>query len=104
MQIIIITRCTFQSLISGFSNFQLVYLKTSYFLGWVEPLISRINQNLTAVVYPNIEAIGGENLQMSCILNVTDRGVFNLHNLFFQWQNIPETEVKKRQSDAEPVR
>ncbi|GFO06547.1 polypeptide n-acetylgalactosaminyltransferase [Plakobranchus ocellatus] len=71
---------------------------------WAEPLLYRIHQEPTAVVFPSIEVIDPEHLSLEANQFVSQNGIFMFKDLTFNWQNIPEFETKKRKSPADPLR
>ena len=73
-------------------------------LGWLEPLLSRIGENISHVVTPVIDVINDDNLQYQfSSAKTTSVGGFDW-NLQFNWHAIPEHERKRRKSDVEPIR
>jgi polypeptide N-acetylgalactosaminyltransferase len=72
--------------------------------GWLEPLLDRIARNVTNVASPVIDIISEKNFQISPI-NSRDLQVGGFDwNLNFAWHQIPQSEVKRRNNSAEPVR
>ncbi|XP_012941226.1 polypeptide N-acetylgalactosaminyltransferase 5 [Aplysia californica] len=72
--------------------------------GWAEPLVIRIEEDPTAVVYPLIETISDKTFAVTCTPQPTNIGRLNIMNLLFQWMPIPQREKDRRKSDADPVR
>ncbi|CAG5115612.1 unnamed protein product, partial [Candidula unifasciata] len=74
------------------------------FPGWAEPLIARISEDPTRVVFPSIEVIADDELHTSCNSNVNQNGIFVFKDLTFQWQVISTAEMNRRKDDADPIR
>ncbi|KAG9510500.1 putative polypeptide N-acetylgalactosaminyltransferase 9, partial [Fragariocoptes setiger] len=74
-------------------------------IGWMEPLISRINQNSTAVVCPVIDVINDRTFEYQYR---TDDDSINVGgfdwSLIFNWHPMPASEHKRRKNDFDPVR
>lgn len=73
-------------------------------LGWLEPLLDRIAANQSNVVAPVIDVIDDKTMQYKFgDAKATNVGGFDW-NLQFNWHGIPDREMKRRQSDVDPVR
>lgn len=73
--------------------------------GWLEPLLSRIGEDPSAVVCPVIDVIDDKTFEYhfrpeSQSINV---GGFDW-NLQFNWHSIPERELRRRKQSTDPVR
>ncbi|GFR78267.1 polypeptide N-acetylgalactosaminyltransferase [Elysia marginata] len=70
--------------------------------GWLEPLLSRIHEDRTAVLCPEIDLIDKDTLQY------TGTGSFSVGgfwwSLHFSWRPMPHHERLRRQSDIAPIR
>ncbi|XP_040213763.1 polypeptide N-acetylgalactosaminyltransferase 3 [Rana temporaria] len=74
--------------------------------GWLEPLLSRIAENYTAVVSPDISTIDlntFEFLKPSPYGNNRNRGNFDW-GLSFGWESVPSSENKKRKDETYPIK
>ncbi|CAH2224570.1 polypeptide N-acetylgalactosaminyltransferase 6 [Pelobates cultripes] len=76
------------------------------FYGWLEPLLSRIVEDQTAVVSPDITAIDNNNFAFyKPIQDVKSyfRGNFDW-SLKFGWEHIPEHEKARRKNETYPIK
>ncbi|XP_063789669.1 polypeptide N-acetylgalactosaminyltransferase 3 [Pseudophryne corroboree] len=76
------------------------------FYGWLEPLLSRIAENLTAVVSPDIVTIDLNTFEFSNPSpygNNRNRGNFDW-GLAFGWETVPVLENKKRKDETYPIK
>ncbi|XP_068101715.1 polypeptide N-acetylgalactosaminyltransferase 3-like [Hyperolius riggenbachi] len=76
------------------------------YYGWLEPLLSRIAENYTAVVSPDIVTIGLESFEFgnpSPYGNNRNRGNFDW-GLSFGWETVPSEENKKRKDETYPIK
>ena len=73
-------------------------------IGWLEPLLSRIADDYHHVVYPQIAQISAETLQFKAFAAKDIQvGKFDW-NLIFRWMVPPESQQKKRKKLIDPVR
>jgi polypeptide N-acetylgalactosaminyltransferase len=73
-------------------------------MGWLEPLLDRIAQNISNVVTPVIDVINDDTIQYQySSAKSTSVGGFDW-NLQFNWHGIPDHEKKRRKRDIDPVR
>ena len=68
----------------------------------LEHISDRITTNRTIVVCPMIDTINDKTLEFSSI-GVVAVGGFTW-SLFFTWRDVPQSEMKRRKSDADPIR
>ncbi|CAI9606289.1 unnamed protein product [Staurois parvus] len=76
------------------------------YYGWLEPLLSRIAENYTAVVSPDIVTIDLNTFEFgnpSPYGNNRNRGNFDW-GLSFGWENVPSAENKKRKDETYPIK
>uniref|UniRef100_A0A7M4G1C8 Polypeptide N-acetylgalactosaminyltransferase n=1 Tax=Crocodylus porosus TaxID=8502 RepID=A0A7M4G1C8_CROPO len=76
------------------------------FYGWLEPLLSRIAENYTAVVSPDIASIDLNTFEFSKPSpygHNHNRGNFDW-NLSFGWESLPKQEKKRRKDETYPIR
>uniref|UniRef100_A0A4W6FPK6 Polypeptide N-acetylgalactosaminyltransferase n=1 Tax=Lates calcarifer TaxID=8187 RepID=A0A4W6FPK6_LATCA len=72
-------------------------------VGWLEPLLARINEDRTAVVCPIIDVISDETFEYMAGSDMTYGG-FNW-KLNFRWYPVPQREMDRRKGDRTlPVR
>lgn len=73
--------------------------------GWLEPLLTRIYEDSTAVVCPVIDVISDKTFEYHYKgdANAISVGGFDW-NLQFNWHSIPEREKKRRKHPYEPIR
>lgn len=72
-------------------------------VGWLEPLLDRIARDPNTVVFPLIPIINDDTFEFHSLqAKHTSVGGFNF-DLRFCWHSLPDREVKRRQSLAEPV-
>lgn len=71
--------------------------------GWLEPLLARIAVDSSIVVTPDIEVIDLRTFAYSKMKESNNRGVFNWE-LTFKWRALPDYEVNRRLSSADPIR
>ena len=71
--------------------------------GWLEPLLARIAFDRSIVVTPDIEVVDLRTFTYSGEKGSNNRGVFNWE-LTFKWRPLPQYEVKRRHSLADPIR
>ncbi|XP_070565468.1 polypeptide N-acetylgalactosaminyltransferase 1-like [Ptychodera flava] len=68
---------------------------------WLEPLIDRIYRDSSTIACPVIDIIDPNTFEYSASPSV--RGGFNW-GLHFKWNNIPQSDILKRNSEIEPIR
>ncbi|OCT95807.1 polypeptide N-acetylgalactosaminyltransferase 6 [Xenopus laevis] len=76
------------------------------FYGWLEPLLSRIAEDHTAVVSPDITTINFKSFQFDKPVQygkTNFRGIFDW-NLSFDWEVIPEDEKERRKDETNPIK
>lgn len=73
--------------------------------GWLEPLLTRIYQDQTAVVCPVIDVISDKTFEYHYKndANAISVGGFDW-NLQFNWHSVPDREKKRRKHAHEPIR
>ncbi|CAG5115613.1 unnamed protein product, partial [Candidula unifasciata] len=74
------------------------------FPGWAEPLIARISEDPTTVVFPIIEVIDEDDLHTRCNSTLNQNAIFRFKDLTFQWQVISTAETNRRRDDANFIR
>ncbi|CAL1533315.1 unnamed protein product [Lymnaea stagnalis] len=74
------------------------------FPGWVEPMLIRIAQNRQAVVYPVIDKIKDTTFHVGCNTDPRYYGSFSVTNLLFEWDEIPQRELDRRQEQSQTYR
>jgi hypothetical protein len=74
--------------------------------GWLEPMADRLVTDPNVAVYPNIEIISAETLEVHLNHNVDFLGVFRWRDLTFQWATMtPEQRSSQsRPSTADPIK
>lgn len=70
--------------------------------GWLEPLLLRIKQKPTAIVFPIIDTISATTFYYQGDKKVTSVGGF-LWNLHFQWNPIPQSTLKNQKVITDPI-
>ncbi|XP_069110920.1 probable N-acetylgalactosaminyltransferase 9 isoform X3 [Argopecten irradians] len=70
--------------------------------GWIEPLLSRIKEDPTAVLCPEIDLIDKDTLQYGGTGSFSVGGFW--WSLHFSWRPIPKHERDRRKSDVDPIR
>ena len=71
--------------------------------GWLEPMLARLKENRKLAVVPDIEVIAWKNFAYSHDRGSYNRGIFSWE-LMFNWGPLPPKEVKRRKSDAYPIK
>ncbi|XP_060079724.1 probable N-acetylgalactosaminyltransferase 9 [Ylistrum balloti] len=70
--------------------------------GWIEPLLSRIKEDPTTVLCPEIDLIDKDTLQYGGTGSYSVGGFW--WSLHFSWRPIPQHERDRRKSDIDPIR
>ncbi|BFZ02126.1 hypothetical protein BsWGS_05164 [Bradybaena similaris] len=71
-------------------------------IGWIEPLLSRIKEDRTTVVCPEIDLIDKNTLQYGGTGSYSVGGFW--WSLHFSWRPIPQREMDRRRSNIDPIR
>lgn len=73
--------------------------------GWIEPLLSRIHEDSTAVVCPVIDVISDKTFEYHYKGDASAISVGGFDwNLQFNWHSVPEREKKRRKHPYDPLR
>lgn len=73
--------------------------------GWLEPLLSRIHQDSTAVVCPVIDVISDKTFEYHYKGDASAISVGGFDwNLQFNWHSVPDREKKRRKNPYDPLR
>lgn len=72
------------------------------FPGWFEPLADRLAADPNVTVFPNIEIISTDTLEVKLTHTVGSYGVFTWRDLTFQWAAIPKDQEGR--SSADPIK
>ncbi|KAH9525360.1 putative N-acetylgalactosaminyltransferase 9, partial [Bulinus truncatus] len=70
--------------------------------GWIEPLLSRIKEDRTAVLCPEIDLIDKDTLQYAGTGSYSVGGFW--WSLHFSWRPVPQREISRRKSEIDPIR
>ena len=70
-------------------------------VGWLEPLLSRIQKDRTRVTVPVIDIINSDTFEYSSSPLV--RGGFNW-GLHFKWENVPKNLLNTDEDFVKPIR
>ncbi|XP_055884839.1 probable N-acetylgalactosaminyltransferase 9 isoform X3 [Biomphalaria glabrata] len=70
--------------------------------GWIEPILSRIKEDPTAVLCPEIDLIDKDTLQYAGTGSYSVGGFW--WSLHFSWRPVPKRESLRRKSEIDPIR
>ena len=71
--------------------------------GCLEPMLARLKENPKMAVCPDIEVIQWRDFKYVESKGSKNRGIFSW-DLIFHWGGLPMKEVKRRKSQAEPIK
>ena len=75
-----------------------------YGVGWIEPLLIRIQAKPTAVVFPVLEYINDKDFGVLCAQRAPFFGKLNLRTLRFQYEILTPSRLAMLTSEADPIR
>jgi len=74
-------------------------------IGWLEPLLDRIDQDWSNVPVPMIDIIDDKTLGLEALTDLKSLQIGGFDwSLIFRWFVIPEAEQKRKKHPAEPTR
>ena len=71
--------------------------------GWLEPLLSRINDKRSNVVMPVIDEISDQSFYYHAVPEPLHRGIFRWR-LEFGWKSVPQYENERRKDETDGIR